>query len=83
MDSRFCGNDGLIFCSRSTRVCCIHRLFGIGEARPAGQRDARPLHAQGAGIGRTVGGVMKHGKRMVEEVFYIHAETFEVSLRGR
>ena len=34
-------------------------------------------------LASAVGGIVEHGKRVVEEVFHAHAETVEVALRGR
>ena len=49
------------------------------EIGPAGQRDARPLHAQRTGVGLAVGGIVQHGERVVEQVFHAHAEAVEVT----
>ena len=49
---------------------------------PAGEGDAGPLHAQRAGVGRAVGGIVQHGERVVEQVFHAHAEAVEVAPGG-
>ena len=54
-----------------------------GKLGPAGQRDARPLHPQRAGVVSAVGRIVEYGKHVVEEVLYAHAETVEVALRDR
>ena len=54
------------------------------EIGPAGERDARPLHAQRARVGLAVGGIVQHGEHVVEQVFHAHAEAVEVTPgRGR
>ena len=60
------------------------RRFGVGAVGPAGEGDARPLHAQRPGVGFAVGGVVKGGEDVVEQVFDAQAEAVEIaSRRGR
>ena len=49
---------------------------------PGGEGDAGPLHAQRAGVGDAVGGVVEDGEDVVEEVLDAEAEGVEVGGRG-
>ena len=53
--------------------------FAVG---PAGEGDAGPFHAQRAGVGLAVGGVVEGGEDVVEQVFDIETEAVEVAACG-
>ena len=54
-----------------------------GQLGPAGERDAGPFHAQRAGVGLAVGGVVQYGQHVVEEVLDGQVEAFQVAAGGR
>ena len=61
------------------------QLFGGAVAvaiGPGGEGDAGPLHAQRAGVGDAVGGVVEDGEDVVEEVLDAEAEGVEVARGG-
>ena len=49
--------------------------------RPAGQRDARPFHAQCSAIELAVGRIVQGGENMMEQIFDAKAEESEIALR--
>ena len=51
----------------------------VPRSRPAGEGDARPLHAERPGVGLAVGGVVQHGEHVVEQVFDLQAKAFQVA----
>ena len=54
---------------------------GIAAIRPAGERDARPFHAQRTRVGHAVGGIVESGKDVMEQILDAQAEAFEVTAR--
>ena len=58
----------------------LRSAFGLAVG-PTGKRNARPAHAESSGIGLAVGGVVQHGKDMVEQVLYAQPQAVEIVLR--
>ena len=57
----------------------VGRAFD-NAVRPAGQRDAGPLHLQRPGVSLTVGRVVQHGQRVVEQVHHSQPQPVQVGL---
>ena len=62
------------FCQRIRRA--------VGDAvGPTGQRDVRPLHAEGTGVGGAVIWVVQRGDDVVEQVLYTQPQAVQIMLR--
>ena len=49
--------------------------------RPSQQRNARPFHAEGTGVGGSVTGIVQCGDDVVEQVLDTQAQTVQITLR--